>query len=95
MGDGDSEKVWKPEGKRSPEAFIPRGTHGTKRAYELALKAFQDLAREVGDVTSLRVTILRVPIYFTMMNMDAATVLTIHSFLGGCPCCVVFCSRKC
>ncbi|CAN0532060.1 unnamed protein product, partial [Ectocarpus sp. 12 AP-2014] len=31
VGDGGDEKVWKPEDKKSPEAFIPRGTNGTKR----------------------------------------------------------------
>lgn len=45
--DGDSEEAWKLEDKKVPEAFVPRGTKGTRRAYELALKAFQDLAREV------------------------------------------------
>lgn len=43
----DGERARQPEDKKSPEAFLPRGTKGTKRAYELALKAFQDLAREV------------------------------------------------
>lgn len=43
----DGDRAWEPEDKKSPEAFLPRGTKGTKRAYELALKAFQDLAREV------------------------------------------------
>ncbi|CAM9154523.1 unnamed protein product [Ectocarpus sp. 4 AP-2014] len=51
---GDNEKVWKPEDKKSPEAFFPRGTNGTKRAYELALKAFQDLAREFDLPSSRR-----------------------------------------
>lgn len=46
-GSGDSERTWKPEDKRSSEVSAPRGTKGTKRAYDLALKAFQDLAREV------------------------------------------------
>ncbi|CAM9500108.1 unnamed protein product, partial [Ectocarpus sp. 12 AP-2014] len=54
VGDGGDEKVWKPEDKKSPEAFIPRGTNGTKRAYELALKAFQDLAREFDLPSSRR-----------------------------------------
>lgn len=43
----DGERAWEPDNKKSPEAFLPRGTKGTKRAYESALKAFQDLAREV------------------------------------------------
>lgn len=49
----DSEGAWKPEEKKSPEAFVPRGTKGTKRAYELALKAFQDLAREVSFTNNI------------------------------------------
>ncbi|CAM9380917.1 unnamed protein product, partial [Ectocarpus sp. 13 AM-2016] len=54
VGDGGNEKVWTLEDKKSPEAFIPRGTNGTKRAYELALKAFQDLAREFDLPSSRR-----------------------------------------
>ncbi|CBJ32832.1 Hypothetical leucine rich repeat protein [Ectocarpus siliculosus] len=54
VGGGDNEKVWKPEDKKSPEASIPRRTNGTKRAYELALKAFQDLAREFDLPSSRR-----------------------------------------
>lgn len=41
---------WNAEDKtlKPKEALFSRGTKGTKRAYDLALKAFQDLAREVG-----------------------------------------------
>lgn len=47
-GGGGGERKWDVEAKKAPDsAFVPRGTKGSKRAYELALKAFQDLAREV------------------------------------------------
>ncbi|CAM9141685.1 unnamed protein product [Scytosiphon promiscuus] len=54
LGPGNSERTWQPEDKRSPEMSIPRGIKGTKRAYDLALKAFQDLAREFDLPSSRR-----------------------------------------
>lgn len=44
----DGEVVWDTERSNSDEETVAIGTKASKRAYERALKSFQDLAREVS-----------------------------------------------
>ena len=44
----DGEAVWDTEGSNSGEETAAVGAKASKRAYERALKSFQDLAREVS-----------------------------------------------